>query len=454
MSAQPHDATDTIVAVATGAGAGGIGVVRISGRDARRIGRALCGRPLRVRRVEGARFRDASGETIDRGLALAFAAPKSFTGEDVVELHAHGARVVLEQLVACAIAHGARHARPGEFSERAFLNGKLDLVQAEAIADLVAASSAQQARAAQRSLAGEFSRRIRTALEALGRLRVHVEAAIDFPDEEGVDFLADARIAEALASLRNETAATLDEARRGMRLTDGLHVVIVGRPNAGKSSLLNALAGEERAIVTAIAGTTRDVLRETIHFDGIELTLVDTAGLRATDDVVEAEGVKRARAELARADLALLVLDATRGDALRDDYATLAREVDPATPKLALLNKSDLHAAPHDLPGAADTLAISAHTGEGIAALRERLRRHAGANEAGGSFSARARHVAALERCSGALARAADVLATTRAGELVAEELRQAQHALSEITGDYTSDDLLGAIFSSFCIGK
>ncbi len=445
---------DTIVAIATAPGQGGIGVVRLSGRDAHRIGRAICGKPLRMRRVGHARFRDAAGETLDRGLVLAFVAPASYTGEDVVELHAHGARVVLESLVARALELGARHARPGEFSERAFVNGKLDLPQAEAIADLVAASSLQQARAAQRSLAGEFSREVAALLAQLIALRVHVEAAIDFPDED-VDFLADARIAEALAALRQGVARTLAAARLGQRVRDGLHVVIVGRPNAGKSSLLNALAGDERAIVTAIPGTTRDVLRETVAFDGIELTLVDTAGLRETDDAIEAEGVRRARDELARADLALVVLDATRGPALPDDHAELARELPNAAARIVLLNKSDL-SSPHPatLVGTAETLAVSARTGSGIAALRDALRRHAGANEAGGTYSARARHVEALERAAQHLGEADTVLATTRAGELVAEELRQAQRALAEITGAYSSDDLLGAIFSTFCIGK
>jgi tRNA modification GTPase len=448
-------ATDTIVAVATGSAPGGVGIVRVSGPRARRIGAALAGRTPRPRRAHYARFRDADGATLDRGLVLYFAAPRSFTGEDVVELHAHGSPVVLELLVARAVALGARRARPGEFSERAFLNGKLDLAQAEAVADLIAAGSEAQARAALRSLDGEFSRRVGALFEALVRLRVYVEAAIDFPEEE-IDFLADGRVLADLDARRAQLAELLDAARRGQRLREGLHVVLIGRPNAGKSSLLNALAGAERAIVTAIPGTTRDLLRETVRLGGVELTLVDTAGLRDSADAIEAEGVRRARAELERADLALLVLDATHADPAYE-ATLLARECPSGVTPLWIHNKIDLVAAEPGRVARADRVQInvSARTGAGLDALRAELARRAGATEAGaGAFSARARHVEALERVVAHVDAGAARLRDERAGELLAEELRQAQQALGEVTGAYTSDDLLGAIFSSFCIGK
>jgi tRNA modification GTPase len=465
----PPAATDTIVAVATGAARAGIGVVRVSGPLVPAIAEALVGRLPAPRQAVLARFRDAAGETLDHGLALRFAAPASFTGEDVLELHAHGSPPVLAALVERCIALGARHARPGEFSERAFLNGKLDLAQAEAVADLIAAGSLAQARAALRSLDGVFSARVEALREALVALRVHVEAAIDFPEEE-IDFLADPAILARLDRLAADLDALLAEARRGQRLRDGLHVVIVGRPNAGKSSLLNALAGRERAIVTAVPGTTRDLLEQAVALDGAELTLVDTAGLRATADPVEAEGVRRARAELARADLALVVVDAAQppGSALADRDAVLA-DLPPGLDALVLANQIDrvapdrraeitarLAAAPSR--GAADPppecLGLSAATGEGLDALRARLAARAAAAGADGAFSARARHVAALERVAAHLAAGRAALVEARAGELLAEELREAQQDLGEITGTYTSDDLLGAIFASFCIGK
>ena len=442
--------TDTIAAIATG-GRGGIGVVRLSGPRSRPILRELTGLSPRPRHARRAHFRDADGGVIDEGLALVFAAPASYTGEDVVELHAHGNPALLAALLARCVALGARRARPGEFTERAFLNGKLDLAQAEAVADLVAAGSTAQARAAQRSLAGAFSRRVDALAQALTRLRVWVEAAIDFPEAE-IDFLADAGLRAELDAARAALAGVLHEARRGQRLNDGLHVVILGAPNAGKSSLLNALAGDERAIVTPIAGTTRDLLREAVHVGGAALTLVDTAGLRDTHDVVEAEGVRRARAEIARADLALLLVDASGSDAQRRaDRAALAAEVPPDTARLWLLTKCDLVAV--RAPAHESGLAISAASGAGLDTLREELARRAG-GDAEGAFSARARHVEALERAGRHLDDGLAVLAATNAGELLAEELRQAQHALGEITGTTTADDLLGAIFSTFCIGK
>ena len=448
MPAMPDH--DTIAAIATAPGAAGVGVVRVSGPAAPAIAAALLGRAPRPRHAHFADFRDGEGALLDRGLLLYFPAPASYTGEHVLELQGHGSPVLLDALLRRACALGARLARPGEFTERAFLNGKLDLAQAEAVADLIAARSATAAHAALASMEGVFSRRVEALLQALVALRVHVEAAIDFPEEE-IDFLADPAIGARLDALRADLAALLHEARRGVRLNDGLRVAIVGRPNAGKSSLLNALAGSERAIVTAIAGTTRDVLREQVDLDGIALELADTAGLRETEDPVEREGVRRAHGELQRADAVLLVTEAAHAEA---DLALL--DALPPTAALVLVNKIDLDgaAAREETRAGLPWLWLSARTGAGLDALRARLRALAGATGGEGAFSARRRHVLALERVAVHLDRAAEVLAATRAGELAAEELRQAQHALGEITGAYGSDDLLGAIFSSFCIGK
>jgi tRNA modification GTPase len=443
--------TDTIAAIASAPGAAGIGVVRVSGPRVPAIAEALLGRRPRPRHAHLAAFLDDHGTPIDRGLLLCFPAPHSYTGEHVLELQGHGSAVLLDLLLRRVCALGARLARPGEFTERAFLNGKLDLAQAEAVADLIAARSEAGARAALRSLEGAFSQRVGVLLDALIALRVHVEAAIDFPEEE-IDFLADPAIARQLDGLRTRLADLLAEARRGVRLADGLKVAIVGRPNVGKSSLLNALAQSERAIVTPIAGTTRDVLRETVSLDGVVLELADTAGLRHTEDEVEREGVRRAHGELARADLALLVTDAEHAQA---DLALLAA-LPPDLTRLVLLNKIDLDAAAprqEDRAGLRHIWA-SACTGAGLDLLRAELRRLAGAYGSEGAFSARRRHVLALERVQAHLDHAATALAASRAGELAAEDLRQAQHALGEITGSYTSDDLLGAIFGSFCIGK
>ena len=441
---------DTIAAVATAPGAGGIGIVRLSGADAAAIARTLASIEPQPRHAHYAALRDAQGEPIDRGLVLWFPAPHSFTGEDVVELQVHGAPVVLARLLGRCVELGARHARAGEFSERAFLNGKIDLAQAEAIADLIAAQSDAQARAALRSLQGEFSTRVNALLKALIDARLHVEAAIDFPEEE-IDFLADGQILARLDAIATSLDALLRDAERGQRLRDGLHAVIIGAPNAGKSSLLNALAGADRAIVTDIAGTTRDLLREAVNIDGIGITLVDTAGLRDSPDVIESEGIRRARNELAQADLAILVVapeDEARIDALRAEVPTGAAV-------LVVHNKSDLADRSSVVGHAADHLHVSAKTGAGLDALRAAIRGHAGLGDgAEGSFSARARHVSALQRVREALSNARARLVHDRAGELVAEELRLAQHALSEITGEFSSDDLLGVIFSSFCIGK
>ena len=439
-------ATDTIVAIATAAGAGGVGIVRLSGPAAHAIGETLGGRQLAPRQARYARFADGDGEVIDDGIALYFRGPASFTGEDVVELQAHGSPVALQQLVARCIALGARQARPGEFSERAFLNGKLDLAQAEAIADLIAASDARAARAARRSLDGEFSRRVEALMAQLLAIRVHVEAAIDFADEP-INALGGDALRAQLASTTTALADLLQQARRGQKLRDGLHVVLVGPPNAGKSSLLNALAGGDRAIVTDIAGTTRDVLRETIRIDGVELTLVDTAGLRESSDAIEAEGIRRARAELERADLALVVLDARDATSTRQAFAA---ELTAVSQVLWLHNKADLLASHPPLD--ADGLYVSARTGEGVQALHQNLLAlSGGAGE--GAFSARARHVDALERAAALLAEARSELGYERL-ELAADALQRAHAALGEIGGRVDADALLGHIFSAFCIGK
>jgi tRNA modification GTPase len=388
---------------------------------------------------------------IDRGLLLHFPAPASYTGEHVLELQGHGSQVLLDALLRRVCELGARLARPGEFTERAFLNGKLDLAQAEAVADLIAARSQASARAALQSMEGVFSRKVDALLHALIALRVHIEAAIDFPEEE-IDFLADPAITAQLHALRAQLAELLREAKRGLRLNDGLRVAIVGRPNAGKSSLLNALSGSERAIVTDIAGTTRDVLRESLQLDGIALELADTAGLRETDDPIEREGVRRAHGELTRADVVLLVTDIEHA---QGDVALLAN-VPPTVERLVLVNKIDIAATSEhaERRGDAMWLWISAKTGAGLDALRDMLKQLAGAGSGEGAFSARRRHVVALQQVAIHLDRTAEILDTSRAGELAAEELRQAQQSLGEITGNYSSDDLLGAIFSSFCIGK
>jgi len=445
-------ARDTIAAVATPRGEGGVGVIRVSGAATAWIARALLGRDPVPRHAHYCAFRDAGGEPIDRGLLLYFKAPRSYTGEDVLELQTHGSPVVLRLLLARLVELGARHARPGEFSERAFLNGKLDLAQAEAVADLIASGSEAAARAALRSLDGEFSQRVRALTAAVVRLRVWIEAAIDFPEEE-IDFLSAPELRADLAAVRTDLAALLDGARRGVRLADGLHVVIVGRPNAGKSSLLNALAASDRAIVTEIPGTTRDLVRETVEIDGVALTLVDTAGLRESPDLVEREGIRRARAELERADVAVLVTDADN-DA-EADVALLAN-LPAGARRLVAHNKIDLgDRAPHRERRGDDVhLWLSAKTGAGLDGLHAELRGLAAGEGGDGAWTARARHVGALERARAHLASAESALIERNAGELAAEELREVQRALGEITGEFSTDDLLGEIFSAFCIGK
>lgn len=443
---------DTIAAIATPNGAGGIGVVRISGPGTLAIADALLGKKPEPRIVHFSIFRDRDGRTIDRGLAIHFAAPRSFTGEDILELQTHGSPIVLDLLLRQIYALGARPARPGEFSERAFLNGKIDLVQAEAIADLISAGSEAAARAAMRSLDGEFSKRVSVLFDGLVRLRAWLEAALDFPEEE-IDFLSAPQLSSELTTLRQNLSDLIDAAQRGAILRDGLHVVIVGRPNAGKSSLLNALAQTERAIVTAIPGTTRDVLREAVNLDGIALTLVDTAGLRESADEVEREGIRRAHAELARADVAILVTDSESATLDRQLLANVAG----GAVRIIVHNKIDLGndvaRSERELDGALH-IHLSALSQDGLPLLREELRRLGGASETGaGTFSARTRHVTAL--CDVAMhLQTAEEHLRQRAGELAAEDLRAAQEALGEITGEFRSDDLLGAIFSTFCIGK
>ncbi len=442
--------TDTIVAIATAPGPGGVGIVRLSGPRAHAITQVLVGvKVLSPRMATYARFSDADGEVIDDGIALCFVAPASYTGEDVAELQVHGSPVLLRQLVARCIALGARQAQPGEFSQRAFLNGKLDLAQAEAVADLIAAGDAQAARAARRSLDGVFSRRVEALMARMLAIRVHMEAAIDFADES-LDTLGGSALRAQLAAVEADLAQLRCEAERGQKLRDGLHVVLVGPPNAGKSSLLNALAGSERAIVTEIAGTTRDLLRETIRLDGVELTLVDTAGLREAGDAIEAEGIRRARAELARADLALVVVDARAPDSAR---AALDTETAGVAQRLWLHNKSDLLAqVPMEI--GPDSLLVSAVSGQGLAELHQHLLALSGAGEVGnGAFSARQRHVQALARAAEQIGMASQELHVEQL-ELAAEAMAQAHSAMGEVGGRISADGLLGHIFSAFCIGK
>ena len=445
---------DTICAVATPPGIGGIGIVRVSGPAVPAICTALTGSLPAPRHAALAGFLAADGEVIDSGIVLYFPAPHSFTGEDVLELQGHGGSHVLGRVLQRVRALGARDAHPGEFSRRAFLNDKLDLVQAEAIADLIESGTDAAARAAQRSLQGEFSRHIHDLQETLTGLRVFVEAAIDFPDEE-IDFLAESDVLDRCRAAVERLDAVLAGARQGRLLRDGIVLAIIGRPNAGKSSLLNALAGVDRAIVTDIPGTTRDVLREQIELDGVPVHIADTAGIRETQDRIEAEGVRRAREALADADVALLVEDVT-GPVV--DADALRREVPAGVHCIRVRNKIDLLAdggGPEYLRDDPQAVAISARTGAGMDRLRRTIRAAVGArDQAEGAFSARQRHIDALLRARGHLEAGVAEMSASGSGELLAEELRLAQQALGEITGELLPDDLLGRIFASFCIGK
>ena len=469
---------DPIVAIATAPGRGAVGMVRVSGRGLAPFVQALLGRDLKPRMATYGPFPDADGSPIDHGLALWFVAPHSYTGEDVLELQAHGGPVVLQLLLArClavaalpdasgkAVLPGLRAARPGEFTERAFLNDKLDLAQAEAVADLIDASTEAAARSASRSLAGVFSQRVHGLRDALIHLRMLVEATLDFPEEE-IDFLQKADAAGQLARLQEQVRAVLAEARQGALLREGLTVVIAGQPNAGKSSLLNALAGAELAIVTPIAGTTRDVVQQTIQIEGVPLHVVDTAGLREGTDVDEVEriGIERAWGQIARADAVLFLHDLTRAHdaayAAADAAiaAQLQRDMPPGVPVLQVWNKTDQvdAAVLGGVPMDEASLAMSARSGAGLDALRQRLLAMAGWQPAAeGLFMARERHVQALHLVAGHLDTAGDCLALQAAHlDVMAEELRLAQQALGAITGEFSADDLLGEIFSRFCIGK
>ena len=440
---------DTIAAIASAPGRGAVGIVRLSGTDVPRIAGMLLGRLPAARRASLASFLDAHGGTIDRGIAVYYPAPESFTGEPVLELFAHGGVLVLDLLMRRALELGCRAARPGEFSERAFLNGKMDIAQAEAVADLIDAGTEAAARAAVRSMQGEFSARIRELQALLTDLRVHVEAAIDFPDEE-IDFLSAPAITDRLTRVLECFGAIESAARQGALLREGLTVVIAGKPNAGKSSLLNRLVGDDVAIVTDAPGTTRDVLRQHLHLDGLPLNLIDTAGLRGAHDAAEAEGIRRARHEMQRADRILYVIDASAGGTA--DLDSLPTDV----PVTLVLNKIDLTGLASGIfEGAPARIYLSARTGAGVEALREHLKSSAGYRGGeSGALAARRRHLDALGRAHTLVEGAWQALRDSQAFELFAEDLRLAQRALGEITGEVTSEDLLGQIFGSFCIGK
>ena len=450
--------TDTISAIITPPGRGGVGIIRVCGKRLDAFFNSLLKDKPAPRKALFRAFLDADGEEIDQGLVLYFPAPGSFTGEETLELHAHGGPVVLDRLLQRVISLGARQARPGEFSERAFLNGKLDLAQAEAIADLIDATTQQAARGAIRTLKGDFSKAITVVLEALGRLRVYIEAAIDFPEEE-IDFLAEGNVSADLEALVEQINDILDKVGQGVLLKEGMTVAIAGPPNAGKSSLLNSLTGQDRAIVTDIPGTTRDTLTEQINIDGLPLNIVDTAGLRDSTDPVEQEGIRRAWIQISEADRVLWVVDgAVAGEQSFENAWPEYRQRFPNRDNVtAIVNKIDLIEGQAKFSRESrDVILVSALTGQGMEGLRTHLKSVAGfSSDAEGIYTARRRHLVALESTKKCLIDALEQLASANlGGELIAEDLRRAQQSLGEITGVVTSDDLLGQIFSSFCIGK
>ena len=458
-------AADTIAAIATPSGRGAVGVIRVSGGNVPAMIERIVGRTLAPRSATLATFLGPHGEALDQGLALYFPAPHSYTGEAVLELHGHGGAAVLQLVLAHCIEVGARLARPGEFTLRAFLNGKLDLAQAESVADLIDAATATAARAAARSLSGAFSREVRALTEALIELRMFTEATLDFPDED-LDFLRAADARGKLEAIRTRVSGVLARAKQGALLREGLTIVLVGRPNVGKSSLLNQLAGDAVAIVTPIAGTTRDAVQSQVEVSGIPLTIVDTAGLRPSDDPIETLGMARTRAAIERADLALVLIDAAAGDALTEADETIVAELPAALRRIIVHNKIDLAGLTAKVEGRAATkegrsavvrhVFLSAKNGDGIDLLRREILDVAGAHEdMEGTYLARERHLLALRDASTHLAAAAQHLDDVKPPlELFAEELRLAQNALAAIVGEFSSDDLLGAIFSRFCIGK
>ncbi len=452
---QPEMKSETIVALATPPGRGGVGIVRVSGSDVDIVAHSILGIVPEHRKAKYLPFKDSTGKVIDQGLAIRFKAPNSFTGEDVLELQGHGGPVILDMLIKRVLEVTGRLAKPGEFSERAFLNDKIDLTQAEAIADLIDCGSEQAARKAMLSLQGVFSSQIKDLVNKVIELRIFVEASIDFPEEE-IDFLSDKRISTQLTEIVSTVERVFNEAKQGAILREGMHVVIVGRPNAGKSSLLNALAGKESAIVTDIPGTTRDLLREQILIEGIPIHITDTAGLRESDDPVEKIGIEKAKSEISKADLILLVLDSTEQEKAELEKLWPNFIEMPTVPVTVLRNKADLSGEQisEEMHGTQKTIHISAKQQQGINILRQHLKDTVGFKSTSESgFMARRRHLDAIQKVQDHLSIAEQQL-TAKAGELLAEELRICQQHLSEITGEFTSDDLLGRIFSSFCIGK
>jgi tRNA modification GTPase len=442
---------DTIAAIATPPGNGGVGIIRISGTLVTEIAKQLLNKPLIPRSALFSSFKDDDGSVIDSGISLYFPAPASYTGEDILELQGHGGSVLLDMLLRRVLSLGARLANPGEFTERAFLNNKLDLAQAEAVADLIESSTEQSVRSAQKSMQGVFSAQINELVTELTELRIYVEAAIDFVDEE-IDFLTDGVVEKRIIRLLQNIRQIQKTAQQGRLLRDGMTVVLAGKPNAGKSSLLNALAGHEAAIVTDVAGTTRDVLRERIQLDGMPLHIIDTAGLRESDNAIEKEGIRRAHEEIRKADKILLLIDA-REPETEDLLKTLPANIDI----IKIYNKIDLLGLSPEIKRTEDGYScyLSVKTGDGMELLKQHLKQSVGFNEATDNvFIARRRHIEALRKGYDYVASALIQLQVSQAGELVAEDLRQAQISLGEITGTVTSDDLLGKIFSSFCIGK